>query len=438
MDETRRTVALGEQPRPDTLPDPVKALTAAELRENQIAAEQIGFDAGVRLGFVTQQLPAILWTTDKELRFKSAVGSGLAAIGLRSEQVVGVGLTEFFSHDPGGPRNIEAHRAALRGQATSTDARFGARVYQCRIDALRDARGEITGTIGVALDITDRKLMEAKLIQAERLASLGTLAAGVAHEINNPLTYIMANIGFVSERLSKLTPEMLSRIQAVGKGTGKTPAAQLAELTTALSEAQEGTIRVRRIVRDLKILARGDEEQYGPVDVRHVIESAVGMMWNHIRHRAELVRELDDVPLVRASESRLGQVILNLLINATQAIREGQVAVNQIRIGTRTDPIGRAVITVSDTGEGIPPDVMGRVFDPFFTTKPIGIGTGLGLFICHGIVKALGGEIFAESPPGQGATFRVILPPARGDARRADEPKNENQERRTSSRTTPR
>ena len=223
----------------------------------------------------------------------------------------------------------------------------------------------------------------------------------------------MANIGFVSERLGKLAPDLSAQPQPGPPGPGKMPPVQLAELTTALAEAQEGTIRVRRIVRDLKILARGDEERYGAVDVRHVIDSSVGMMWNHIRHRAELVLDLEEVPLVHASESRLGQVILNLLINATQAFREGQGAVNQIRIGTRTDAVGRAVITITDTGAGIPPEVVGRVFDPFFTTKPIGIGTGLGLFICHGIVKALGGEISAESPPGQGATFRVVLPPSR-------------------------
>ena len=362
-------------------------------------------DADLRLSFVTEQLPAILWTTDRELRFSSAVGAGLAAMGLAPHQVVGVRLHDFFAGDPGAERNIAAHEAAVRGQGTSTDARFGTRVYQCRIHPLRDATGAITGTIGVALDITERKKMETKLIQAERLASMGTLAAGVAHEINNPLTYVMANIGFVSERLPKLVPPHPT--EAV--------AAQLEELTTALAEAQEGAIRVRQIVRDLKILARGDEERYGPIDVRGVIESSVSMVANQIRNKAELIRELGAVPLVEASESRLGQVFLNLLVNATQAIPDGDVAGNHIRIGTSTDPAGRAVITVSDTGAGIPAEVMGRIFDPFFTTKPVGVGTGLGLFICHGIVRALGGEILAESVVAEGTTFRVILPPCRSD-----------------------
>jgi len=360
-------------------------------------------DADLRLSFVTEQLPAILWTTDRELRFSSAVGAGLIAMGVAPQQVVGVSLADFFAGDPGAARNLAAHEAALRGQGTSTDARFGARVYQCRIHPLRDAAGQITGTIGVALDITERKRMESKLIQAERLASMGTLAAGVAHEINNPLTYVMANIGFVSERLPKL----------VTGDSAPEIAAQLEELTTALAEAQEGAIRVRQIVRDLKILARGDEERFGPVDVRGVLESSISMVANQIRMKATLVRELGEVPMVEASESRLGQVFLNLLVNAAQAIPEGDVAKNEIRVRTRTDDNGRAVVTVSDTGAGIPAEVMNRIFDPFFTTKAVGVGTGLGLFICHGIVKALGGEIAVDSVPGQGTAFRVILPAAR-------------------------
>jgi len=360
-------------------------------------------DADLRLSFVTEQLPAILWTTDRELRFSSAVGAGLAAMGLEPGEVVGVSLEEFFAGDPMAKRNLAAHRAALAGQGTSTDARFGDRVFQCRIDPLRGPGGAITGTIGVALDITERKKMEAKLIQAERLASMGTLAAGVAHEINNPLTYVMANIGFVSERLTRLVTS--------NPTSAMTP--QLEELATALSEAQEGAIRVRQIVRDLKILARGDQERYGPIDVRGVVESSISMVANQIRPKARLARSLGAVPMVEASESRLGQVFLNLLVNAVQAIPDGDIEGNRISVVTRTDPAGRAVITVSDTGAGIPADVMGRIFEPFFTTKPVGVGTGLGLFICHGIVKALGGEIGAESGPGRGTTFRVILPPAR-------------------------
>ena len=366
-------------------------------------------DAGTLLGYVTEQLPAILWTVDHELRFSSIIGAGLAAIGLVANQLVGRKLAEFLADDPRGDRHMAAHRAALQGKGNSTEVRFAGRFYQTRIDPLRDEDGVVRGTIGVALDITDRKTMELKLVQAERLASMGTLAAGVAHEINNPLTYVMANVGFVSERLAKLARSFASD-PSVRPSLALVQ--QIEELRTALVEAQEGTVRVRRIVRDLKIFARGDEEAYGVIDLRHVIESSISMVWNEIRHRARLVKDLSDVPPIEASESRLGQVFLNLLLNAAQAIEAGDAAANEIRVATETDEAGRVVIMVSDTGVGIPPEILGRIFDPFFTTKPVGFGTGLGLFICHGIIKAMNGDISVESQPGKGTTFRVVLPAA--------------------------
>jgi signal transduction histidine kinase len=239
---------------------------------------------------------------------------------------------------------------------------------------------------------------------------MGTLAAGVAHEINNPLTYIMANIGFVTERLNKLKRSLTPSPPGGSAGPLAVLAEQLEELVTALGEAQEGALRVRKIVRDLKIFAWSDQERYGAVDVRAAIEAAATMTAADITARARLVKELHPVPPVMASESRLGQVFLNLITNAVQAIKEGHPAENEIRISTGTDAMGRVVVVVADTGAGIPPEVMRRIFDPFFTTKPLGIGTGLGLYICHGIVRALGGELTVESEPGRGSRFRVALP----------------------------
>jgi signal transduction histidine kinase/CheY-like chemotaxis protein len=270
----------------------------------------------------------------------------------------------------------------------------------------RNARGTAVRMIASMLDVSESRAIEAKLIQAERLASMGTLAAGVAHEINNPLTYVMANVGFVSERLTKLVADP-TRGPETAAGSDR-----LDELIAALSEAQEGAIRVRQIVRDLKIFSRSSEEHHDAVDVKRLLESSLTMVWNEIRHRAHVTRDFGPVPLVEASESRLGQVFLNLLINAAQAIQEGNASANEIGIATATDGSGRAIVTISDTGAGISAEVIERIFDPFFTTKPIGVGTGLGLFICHGIVKGLGGELTVESVLGRGARFRVTLPPA--------------------------
>jgi len=143
-----------------------------------------------------------------------------------------------------------------------------------------------------------------------------------------------------------------------------------------------------------------------------VLDWSINMTMNEIRHRARLVKDLRPVPGVRGTETRLGQVFINLLVNAAQAIASGNTADNEIRVSTATDSRGCAVVRVTDTGPGIAPDVLARIFEPFFTTKPTGVGLGLGLFVCHGIVKGLGGTLTAESPPGAGATFTVTLPPS--------------------------
>jgi signal transduction histidine kinase/CheY-like chemotaxis protein len=246
---------------------------------------------------------------------------------------------------------------------------------------------------------------EAHVVQSDRLASLGTLAAGVAHEINNPLTYVVTNLGFVSERLGALG-------EGLRRPDGKPLGPELADIREALAEAQEGAQRVRQIVRDLRTYSRGDDEKEKVIDVWRVLDWSANMAMNEIRHRARLVRDLQPVPGVRGTETRLGQVFINLLVNAAQAIAAGNRADHEIRISTMTDADGRAVICVSDTGPGIEPEVLDHVFEPFFTTKPTGVGLGLGLFVCHGIIKSMGGTLTAESPPGAGATFVVTLPPA--------------------------
>jgi CheY-like chemotaxis protein len=169
---------------------------------------------------------------------------------------------------------------------------------------------------------------------------------------------------------------------------------------------------VRNIVRDLKIFSRSQEEKREPVDLRRVVDSSLRMAWTEIRHRAKLVKKLDPIPPVLANESRLGQVCLNLLVNAAQAIEEGRAEANEIAVSTYLDSRGNAVFEIRDTGAGMPPEVLRKLFTPFFTTKPVGIGTGLGLSICHRIISSLGGEIAVESAVGKGTTFRIALRPA--------------------------
>ncbi|MDQ3333670.1 MAG: ATP-binding protein [Myxococcota bacterium] len=257
----------------------------------------------------------------------------------------------------------------------------------------RDERCTAVRMIGSMLDISDRVEMEHRLALSDRMASIGTLATGVAHEINNPLTYILANVESAIEDLR----------------SGSTHVAQVIDL---LSEAQDGAERVRRVVRDLQTFARPREDDLENIEPYLVLDSSVNMAWNQIRHRAQLVKEYGAIPKVRVNRARLGQVILNLLVNAAQAIPEGDVNRHHIRVRTRTDAAGRAVIEVIDTGCGIGPEIRKRIFEPFFTTKPVGVGTGLGLSICHSIITAQGGSIEIESPPEGGCLVRVTLPAA--------------------------
>jgi PAS domain S-box-containing protein len=272
---------------------------------------------------------------------------------------------------------------------------------------MKNADGSVRGAVLVFRDMRAeasakevQKQLQRQLIFADRMASVGTLAAGAAHEINNPLAYAMANL------------DML--IEEIRTSGGRALPARMTEWMEMALEARQGAERIRKIVRGLKTFSRGEEERRTIIEVRPVLELSISMAFNEIRHRARLVKDYGQTPLVEADDARLGQVFINLLVNAAQALPEGDTEANEIRIATSTDASGHAVIEVRDTGPGIPASVIGRVFDPFFTTKPIGIGTGLGLSICHNIVTSMGGEITVRSQEGEGAVFRVVLPPAQG------------------------
>ncbi len=242
-------------------------------------------------------------------------------------------------------------------------------------------------------DLTELREMQASLAFADRMASVGTLAAGVAHEINNPLTFITIGLEDAVCKLRAGPPE-----PAVAR-----------EVIEILGDAQEGARRVAAIVRDLRSFSRADEESTGPVELGPVLSYAARMASSEIKHRAKLVVDLGDVPPVVGSDTRLSQVFLNLLVNAAQAIPMGAADRNTITVSARTQG-DRVVVSFSDTGQGIAPQVRERIFDPFVSTKKQGMG--LGLAICHGIVTRLGGSIDVETVEGKGTTFRVALPVA--------------------------
>ncbi|MFT3767213.1 MAG: ATP-binding protein [Minicystis sp.] len=400
---------FGTAPREsDPLLGEVLASVAGQLAEfvRRTAAEQALARAQERLRTVVGNAPIILFGFDREGRFTIGEGQGLSAAGMRIDQIAGRTLREVYRDVPA---VLEHARRALAGEAFTATIEIDRsatggdlRVYEARYNPIFDAQGRVAEVISVATDVTDRanaeralRRSEAQLIEADRLASLGALAAGVAHEINNPLAYVLLNIDLVIRELEARS----------GPG-GRS----LADLATRLREARSGVDRVRLIAQDLKAFSRIDSERRAPVDVRKVLDSSIDIAANEIRHRARLVRDYRDVPPVEADPSRLGQVFLNLLVNAVQAMDEGSAGRHEIRVGTSVNHAGSVVVTIADTGSGIPQAVVNRIFDPFFTTKPAGVGTGLGLAICKSIVTTLGGDIRVESEPGKGSTFQVILP----------------------------
>ena len=269
-----------------------------------------------------------------------------------------------------------------------------------------------------------RKLEETQnqLLQSEKLAAVGQLAAGIAHEINNPMGFIRSNLATLrgyaeklldvvnayeeAEPLLAADPRLRERVAGAKR---KADLSFLAgDIGTLIAESIDGADRVRRIVQDLRDFSRIGESEWQRVDLHECLESTVNMVWNEIKYKAELVRDYGTLPPVECIPSRLNQVFMNLLVNAAQAIPErGRITISTRCCGDKVE------IAVADTGQGIPADVLPKVFDPFFTTKPVGKGTGLGLSVSYGIVRNHGGDIDAASQPGVGTTFTVRLPVSR-------------------------
>jgi PAS domain S-box-containing protein len=249
-------------------------------------------------------------------------------------------------------------------------------------------------SLAILRDVTERRDLQARLALADRLVAVGTLAAGVAHELNTPLSYVTANLQYLAELLPKLA------------SPGDVRAGRALE---AVGESLEGTARLRNIIDDLRTFVRTSGDRDTSADLGAVIRSAVSMTWNEIRHRAQLVREVEALPRVEGNPARLVQVFVNLLVNAAHAIPQGAAADHRIGITARRRTDGLVEVEISDSGSGIPPEVKARMFDPFFTTKPEGIGTGLGLPICRSILDAVGGTLEFAAGDGVGTIARVTL-----------------------------
>jgi len=319
----------------------------------------------------------------------------LSLLGFRREEVLGRDPVDLFVHPE--------HRAEVVGHRVRDPEGTDLREH---VWVRRDGGLVVVEVVGVSVtfegqparivmcrDLTERRRLQDRLFVAGHMATVGTLAAGMAHEINNPLSSLMTNLRLVQADLA-----------ALGDGAG--------ELREMLSDALEGAERVRAIVDGMRTFSRSDGERVERLELPRVVGTALALAMSELRERARVVTDLAPVPPVDANEGRLVQVLVNLLVNAAQAIPPGQASRHEVHVRTRTDAAGRAVVSIRDTGEGIPAERLARLFDPFFTTRPAGKGSGLGLAISHNIVTGLGGELTVDSAVGAGSTFSVILPAA--------------------------
>ncbi|MFO0722373.1 MAG: PAS domain S-box protein [Myxococcota bacterium] len=359
--------------------------------------------AEARFQSVLEAAPDAMLVVDQggHIEFTNAQVSNL--FGYTKDELLGASIETLI---PERYRDRHLHaRAAYQGAPSYRPMGQGRELYALKKDHSECATevslaplggGEAPEFIAAVRDITQRKAVELRLATADRLNTVGTLAAGVAHEINNPLAFTMMNLELLNDELKGVLTTL--------------PPERRTDLLEILRDARDGAERVRKIVANLKMFTQaGAAERRESLDVRHVLNTALHLTQNQIRHRARLVRDFGVTAPVSADEARLVQVFINLLLNAVYAIRVGDVANNEIRIRTE-QTADRVIVEVQDSGEGIPPHVKPRIFEPFFTTKPAGVGTGLGLAISYNIVQGLGGDITVDSALGKGTTFRVSLP----------------------------
>jgi PAS domain S-box-containing protein len=313
--------------------------------------------------------------------------------------------------------------------------------------------GESLGTIGIIYDVTERKRLEnsirketeelkkareelskknaeleaayselketqAQILQQEKMATIGQLAAGIAHEINNPVGFISSNLSSLSKYVDKISEFMTEQASIAGLCSDKEMKRIFEEKKKALKidfiqedikdlirESLDGAERVKKIVQDLKTFSRNDQLEYREANINECMESTISIVWNELKYKATVTKEYGDIPLVRCFPQQINQVFMNLLVNAIHAIETS----GKIHVKT-WDENGWINASISDTGQGIPPEILKKIFEPFFTTKEVGKGTGLGLSITYDIVRKHGGDISVVSDSGKGTTFTVRLP----------------------------
>ncbi|MTW09247.1 PAS domain-containing protein [Pseudoduganella eburnea] len=365
-----------------------------------------------RLKYLVDNTPAIIYSTvpsgDFKMTFVSA--NALNVLGYRPEEMVADPNFWFDHIHPDDAPNIFSSLAQIFSEGERAyeyrfrraDGRYLWMHDQLRL--IRDAQGAPLEVIGSLTDITDRKQMEETLLQAQNMASIGQLAAGVAHEINNPVGFVTSNIGTLKSYADTLF-ELVEHSTSAEQRRQADFEFMKEDTAALLRESMDGLRRVRDIVQALKDFSAAGESQWQMADLHEILDSTLNALASELRFKIRVEKHYGKLPPLRCLAGQLHQVFRNILLNAIQAIPEQGV----IRIVTGGERDGVSV-RIQDNGTGILPDHLGRVFDPFFTTKPVGSGTGLGLYLAYGIVQKHGGRISVISEPGKGTAFTVHLP----------------------------
>jgi PAS domain S-box-containing protein len=354
--------------------------------------------------------PVLLFTIDAAGVVTAADGALNATLSSESGGMIGRSLFEAFRDDPVVLENV---RRALAGETVSYSVQVRKVTLDVWIGPAWDAAGERAGAIGVCTDVTEARRLQTRIMQDDRVRAMGTVAASVAHEINNPLTYVLAGLEEAKLEIESLSAK-LEALRGAGDGTTVATALRgMGRLNEHLGPVTAGINRIRDVTRDLKTFSRPDDERLSQVDLAAVVRSVLSLLRKEIEVRARLVEELETSPPVLANEARMVQVLTNLLMNAWQALPAPDPLRHIIGVRTGTQD-GQALVEIWDSGPGISPQDRERIFEPFVTTKDIGAGTGLGLFVCRNVIEAVHGRISVHDAPGGGALFRIVLPATTG------------------------
>ncbi len=402
--------AIGHEPRTPT----AKQLEMLELLSIQVAdqleahrARRQHANASARLTALFTAMSEGVVVQDQQGAIVEANPAASRILGITNDQLMGrtsVDASWKAVKEDGSPFPGPEHPAmvTLRTGEPCAGVVMGVHRTDGVVGWIRINSVPVSGPAGRVVttfhDITDLKAAQAaaqRLARQEHLITTGTLAAGVGHEINNPLAFINANLEFAIEELRSIA--------------GGSSSQRIKELISILGEAREGGDRIRKIVRGLRALARSETDAI-PIALEGVIDMSINMAAHECRAKATVTSVLAQTPPVLADDSRLTQVLVNLIVNAAQAFETQDPSRNRITITSAPVGLSQVAISVADNGPGIPPRVLQRIFDPFFTTKPVGVGTGLGLSISQNIMKTLGGDLTVSTEVGRGTTFRVLLP----------------------------